>query len=148
MGNRCEQCSKFVSLETAEPEVNSVDIAGTTVTVDARSVRNCAECSTEMKSLDLNEDHELELSQFEGWADLGESRQAQLKEAWDAGNIEVEVEDGGGAETSEGGGSRYQKNILTTTLPFTAKFSWEGLDFTFNGSVTCEHAASEYEDCQ
>ena len=97
MGNRCEQCSKFVSLETQEPEVNSVDIAGTTVTVDARSVRNCQECSTEMKSLDINEDHELELDKFEGWSELGEKQQAQLKEAWEAGTIEIEVEDDGGA---------------------------------------------------
>lgn len=67
---------------------------------------------------------------------------------WDAGNIEIEVEDGGGAQTDESGGHRYKKNILTTTIPFTAKFSWEGLDFTFNGSVNCEHAASEYEDQQ
>jgi len=148
MGNRCEQCNKFVGLETAEPEINSVDCTGTTVTVDARSVRNCQECSTEMKSLDINEGVELELDKFTGFSDLGEKQQAQLQELWDAGEIEIEAEEDGTAETSEAGGSRYKKNILTTTIPFTAKFSWEGLDFTFSGSVVCEHAASEYDDCQ
>lgn len=142
---RCEQCCKFTSLDTQEPEVNSVDVSGTTVTVDARSVRNCADCGTEMKALDINEDFELELDKFEGFAELGEKKQEQLREAWEAGSIEIEVEDDGG-ETNESGGSRYKKNILTTTINFTAKFSWEGLDFKFTGAVNSEHAASEYEE--
>lgn len=143
---RCDSCNKFVSLDTQEPEINLVGISGTTVAVDARSVRTCAACGQELKALDINKDVELELDKFEGFDELGEKQQDQLREAWDAGTLEIEVEEAGDGETSESGGSRYKKNILTTTIPFVAKFSWEGLDFTFNGSVTSEHAASEYEE--
>ena len=140
MGNRCEQCNRWVSLATQEPEVNSVDISGTTVTLDCRSVRNCQECLTEMKALDINEELELELDGFEGFSGLGEKKQEQLREAWDAGTIEIEVAEDGGSTDEAGGGS------LTTTVAFTAKFSWEGLGFTYSGKFSCENAASEYDD--
>jgi hypothetical protein len=58
VANRCESCSKFVSLETGEPEIQGEDLDDTNVTVSVRLVRNCAECSGEMKetTFDLEAD--------------------------------------------------------------------------------------------
>jgi len=99
----------------------------------------------EMKALDINEEVELELDKFDGFSNLGGKKQEQLREAWDAEQLEIEVTEDGGS-TDESGGGRYKKNILTTTVEFTAKFSWEGLDFTYSSNFSCEHAASEYDD--
>jgi len=52
MSNRCPDCSKFVSLEQAEPELE-VEVNGNTVAGTVRLVLACADCSTEMKEVNL-----------------------------------------------------------------------------------------------
>jgi len=50
MGNRCPNCSKFVSLEAQDPEVQSCDVElDGTVSAEVRLVLACAECGDEGK---------------------------------------------------------------------------------------------------
>jgi hypothetical protein len=57
---RCPDCNKFVSYDEPEVEVNSVDLEqtkdGVQATADLRVVLKCADCGTELKALDFNED--------------------------------------------------------------------------------------------
>lgn len=51
---RCPDCTKFVSMETGDPEVNNVEVDDSGhVTAEVRIVRNCADCGTELKSADF-----------------------------------------------------------------------------------------------
>lgn len=47
---RCENCSKFVSLELQDPEIEDLELHDDgSLTGEVRIVRNCAECGSEMK---------------------------------------------------------------------------------------------------
>lgn len=51
---RCPDCSKFVSQDLADPEVNSLEINGDgTVTAEVRVFLACADCGTELKEATL-----------------------------------------------------------------------------------------------
>lgn len=100
---RCPDCSKFVGLETEVPE-SEVDLeidfaedgASLSLTGTVRVVRNCAECSQELKGADFD----IELSDVKV---TGEPVPADMREHVTA-SAEV-------SETESGGG-RYKKNLI------------------------------------
>ena len=137
-------------MENGEPEVNfdSPTIEGTTVNVSAdfHHTRNCADCSTELKSVDDNVGEEFDIEDTDEFKALPEDDRKSLKEALTSGEAEVEVEDDG-SDASEGGGGRYAKNIITVTAPFTATVTCGEKTFAFKGELKMENAASNYEEC-
>lgn len=153
---RCPDCGKFVSMENGEPDVNleceysdgSFQISG-----EIHHARNCADCSTELKSIDLSPDVDVELHQFEDFDKLSAADQQAFKLALDKGeaSIECDPEDG---EVEESGGGRYQKNIITVRVPFTitvkatvSKKDPGPVTLTYSGEVSEENPASAYEEC-
>lgn len=78
MSNRCEECQKFVSLQTEEPEDYGLDISGLSLTGEISMARSCMDCGGEMKEYIF--DVEIELSDFwpEGWPDISEGREISL----------------------------------------------------------------------
>jgi hypothetical protein len=96
MTSRCPDCNKFVSLETGDPEVTSVDVSGNEVTVEVRLVRNCADCGGEMKEANVGGEATIPDDVFEEHA--GEGHELTGEE--------------GGADTIESGGGRYAKNMI------------------------------------
>jgi hypothetical protein len=141
-----------VGLETQDPEESDsrVEYSGGSfqVAVDFRSVRNCAECSSEMKDFEGSAEGEFPLEDLDGWTDLSEEQRKELTKALEDGSIEpsLEVECG---STDESGGSRYRKNILTTTFPITISVEYghpSPKTLTISGDVQAEAAASEYNE--
>lgn len=74
---RCPDCNKFVSYdESAEPEVNDLQISEGNVTGQVRVLLTCAECGTELKeanfdidvSVELPEHHTCHVAAIEGCA--------------------------------------------------------------------------------
>ena len=156
---RCPDCGKFVSMDNADPEVSSLEaeLDGESIKVccSVRAVRTCADCSTELKSLDLELEETLEIAALSGYAELAEENRTVLQELLageiEGGEIEVEVEEGG-AETDESGGGRYKKNLLTTTVTADVTVTCthpSGTNFTVEGQVELseENPASAYEEC-
>lgn len=156
---RCPDCSKFVGLENQDPEINSLeaefaDEQTVSVSVSARHVRACADCGTELKAVDCDDEQTVEVSAFEGYTNLNEAQKAGLKIAIDGrADAELEVEEGG-ASADEGGGGRYKKNIVTVIIPFTVTLTadpepeegWEKISLTHSGEFKFENAASSYDE--
>lgn len=152
---RCPDCNKFVSMENADPEIGSVDCEYSDdsfqVTADIRAVRSCADCSTELKSLDLNLEQSVELSQFDGWKGLSEEQQKLVREQLESGEANVESNPGEG-RMEESGGSRYKKNMITIAVDYSIEITvhpeeGDSINLTYNGELSEEHAASEFEEC-
>ena len=57
---RCPDCNKFVSFDEGEPELQSIDINGNSVTCEVRIVMNCAECGQELKEAMLDMDADVD----------------------------------------------------------------------------------------
>lgn len=80
-GNRCESCSKMVSLETREPDTSDFDPSFDggedgegQVTGSIELYRDCAECSSEMKSTTL------EIEAQVVWEPIGEGENERPKD--------------------------------------------------------------------
>lgn len=59
---RCNQCNKFVGVEEADPEVNSLEIdSDGRVSAEVRIANNCPECSSEMKEASFDVDLEADI---------------------------------------------------------------------------------------
>jgi hypothetical protein len=58
---RCPDCSKFVSLEEMEPEVESIELSddGEQVNAEVRICNACADCGTELKEANFSIEHTL-----------------------------------------------------------------------------------------
>jgi len=155
---RCPDCSKFVSMENADPEVNDIegqaDIANVIITASVRGVRNCAECGTELKDCDMDMEDTVDVEQLDGFKKLTEVQQAGLLAALEAGEAEIEVEDNGG-EVDEAGGGRYAKNMLTTRILYKLTITFKAVESGNEVTVSIEHegdlesknAASEFNEC-
>lgn len=63
---RCPDCSKFVSMDTSDPEVEDVNIDGTMITVNVHLVRCCSDCGTELKETTLSTDTDIDFAILEG----------------------------------------------------------------------------------
>lgn len=106
---RCPDCQKFVSLEFQDPEVESIEIEGLTVTAMVRIVRVCAECSQEMKEATLEMSAELDASEF---ADHWDEEKGEPREG-----CELTVEECGADQIEEGGG-RYKKSYFGAEVSY------------------------------
>ncbi len=139
MANRCNDCNKFVGLETQDPEVDSIEVDGEQVNVTVTITRACAECGTEMKTASL------EFSDtFEG-PDPEDA--VKDKDAADDEKPEhdLEVEENG-VEMIEEGGGRYAKSYYGATVEYTVTCSC-GCGFEHSGSASDKIAASAMDDC-
>lgn len=129
MGNRCQSCEKFVSLEFDESniEINDLEVSdewdGENVTVhvtgNVRIVRTCADCGDELKEATLDIDSEVPLT-----VDIKPHRAKPPKGEnhcqWKKGCGDLTVEDDG-ASGSEEGGHRYKAAYFgaSTTITVT-----------------------------
>ena len=153
MANRCPDCSKFVSLDTEDPEEESFDFElnedGVTVTATLTQLRNCAECGTAMKSYT----HELE--EVILWETIGVVRDSlddENKKWWDkmiSGDdspYDCNVESCG-TSSDEGGGSRFQKNMISASVDVCITLKGpSGLKIEHDETLTSSVAASDFED--
>lgn len=154
---RCPDCMKFVGMENGEPEINSfeVDRTGTTfdITLSARHTRNCAECSTELKDVDIDESTSLELADFEGYKNLSEANRARLDKAIeeDSADLSVELEEGE-SEVNESGGGRYKANDISITFNGTVRLELDSdkgnkLELTKSFDIVATNTAGSYNEC-
>lgn len=149
---RCPDCSKFVSMETGDPEVNSLEAefsdGSIRVSSDVRVTRNCADCGTELKDHTYNPEDTIELAQFDAWQKLSESQRQALVKAGDAGDLEIEIEETG-SSVDESGGSRYKANEITLTLDYQITVKGGGLaePITFDGSLQEMETAGAFDEC-
>lgn len=62
MANRCPSCNKFVGIEAAEPEVNSVEVEadGEAVRADVRLALVCLECGEELSEYNFEIEAEID----------------------------------------------------------------------------------------
>lgn len=147
---RCPNCNKFVGMENGDPEVDNIEASADGdsihVTATATGYRNCAECSTQLKSLCVDFEDDVALDKFDGWKDLPEPERAKFIAALEGGKLELEAESSSG-EASESGGGRYAKNMITTALDYTLTATLGEKSLEYNGTLSSENAASEFEEC-
>lgn len=149
---RCPDCSKFVSMDNADPEVNSVEVVyngdkTATVTADIRLIRACADCSTELKSLDVQVEETVDLTEMTKDGD-GENKVDgdALHTALDSLDAELEVE-GEDCEVEETGGSRFAKNMIQFSLAVVVSVELNGATYKVPVSLNDEAAAGDFEEC-
>lgn len=128
---RCPDCSKFVSFDQQEPEIEA-DLDGETVTGTVRLVLACAECGGELKEANLD---------FEADVDH------------ECGNEEYEITDTSGDvndryETTDKNGKpispRYQKHYYGADISITVHCS--GCDEDIAVSALVEEQASGFDE--
>lgn len=150
---RCPDCNKFVSMETAEPQVDSIETSFRRegpldgvfeINCSGQTERNCADCGTTLKSCSWDAEGEERLSDLEGWKDLSEKKQKEIIEKLEEGKIEAEINEDG-TEANESGGSRYQKNMIESIVHYRMEIGGEGL--SIEGQVSSHNAASEFDEC-
>ena len=145
MSNRCPDCSKFVSLEVQEPEVEA-DIDGDTVTGTVRLVLACAECGTEMKEANLNFEivtgHECnETPEASGVIKVAEEGQMFEVEDTQAEAMDRYQDTGRHGKPLK---SFYQKHFYGADVTVTVKC--EGCGETFTLTDTVEEQASGFDE--
>lgn len=100
---RCPDCQKFVSLEFADPEVDSLEVGDGAVSCTVRIVRNCGECGQELKEATLELSHDIDHDT-------------------EKGKHTLEVEETGVDQIEEGGG-RYKKSYFGASVSFKVECS-------------------------
>lgn len=155
-GNRCPSCNKFVGLENADPETDSLQAmcesrGNIRVEGDLRHARNCADCGETLKEIDEHVEEHISLDQFKGWDKLDAAQRKLIEDAMEAGELEVDVEEDG-TSADESGGHRYKKNMIVCTADFTLEFEWKPgepmppIKFTHSGQFRMENQASSYNE--
>ncbi len=107
MPSPCPSCSKLCSLETAEPEVNDLEMdADGQVSASARVARTSACCGEEMKEFtyELTDDRSADLTKHEQEFHNGEKQEYTIDED--------------SSEVDESGGSRYAKNMIKCVIQY------------------------------
>ena len=138
MGNRCNECNKFVGLETQEPEEDSIEVSDSgTVTIEVTIRRNCSMCDSEMKSLELEATEEVDgdfLSKH--------SEDSVMDNGHGHGNWSVELDT---IELTESGGGRWAKNMIgfSSTATVTCVCGE-----TTTVTLEASEAASSFDDSQ
>ena len=150
MGNRCESCQKFVSLDAAEPEEESTELEGDEITSSVRVHLDCAECGSEMK------EYTFELS--ESLPDDVIDHRAEHDEAKDGKDINVVYDS---AEVGDFYRPRVppkpRKDGTIPRVPMRFQTHFYSLSATFNVNCDCgkefdnieitdEIAASSFEE--
>lgn len=114
---RCPDCSKFVSLETTAEMNGEVSVAEDgQITADIRLIRNCADCSTELKDTNLD---------LEGKVETEEPCKDGTEHSWEL-DEEGEPEPYDRAQTTDKNGkpiksSRYIKTFIGVELTVGVK---------------------------
>jgi len=134
MGNRCNDCQKFVGLENGDPEVDGEDLTEGTVTIEVRLTRNCAECSGELKeyTFPLEADHSDEIKAHEEEHHDGDPQEYTL-----------EVDS---TEADESGGGRYKKNMISVTAHYTITCDECKAEVVADAEVSDEAPASSFDE--
>ena len=139
MSNRCPDCSKFVSLEAQEPEVDSSDVDGDTVTGTVRLILTCAECGTEMKEANL--DFEIPIDhECEGETDETIAQVFEIEDTQADSTERYQDTDKKGKRIP----SRYQKHFYGADITVTVKC--EGCGDAFTLTDTVEEQASGFDE--
>lgn len=109
---RCNDCNKFVGLDLGDAEVQSgpdIDESGN-ITCEARIVRNCAECGTELKEANFS---------LEGQMDVeGHTGEGHELEAEETSSEATERQDG-----KPGTPSRYRRSFFGINVDVAVKCS-------------------------
>lgn len=154
MGNRCNNCNKMVGLDNGEPTVENIEAEWDqdefSLTAQVTGTRVCQDCSDEMKTLSMDMEGTVKLEAIEDFKKLTPERQELVRTALKDGEAEISI-DGSGGDVSEGGGGRYKKNIITTTIDYDLTVSvtvpdGEDIELSHSGNLQSENAASEFED--
>lgn len=128
---RCGNCNRFVSMDMADPAVDSIEVdADGNVEARISIVRTCAECGDELKEATLD------------LVELIEPPPEDQAQGEDGHELEVEET---GVDAIEKGGGRYQKSFFGAEVAFTVKCNC-GCGFEKEGSFSDEVAASEMEE--
>lgn len=152
---RCPDCSKFVSMETQDPQTDGLDVDFVSsgkadgefnVTWEATTVRQCADCGTELKSLTVDAENTIPLEDFKGWDELTTAEQEELVRALDNDECQLKIEEES-TNASESGGSRYAKNIITSMVTYRISFKTAKGEMSYQDNLSSENAASEFEEC-
>lgn len=133
-GNRCANCNKWVSLETDDPEEQSVEVNDYgTVEVEVSISRNCADCGQQMKEATIT-----------GEADLDDSwiSEHSSDDAFENGHGDWEAESSN-MELTESGGGRYAKNMIGFSCSVTVTCKCGA---TSEVTVSGEEAASSFDE--
>lgn len=143
MGNRCPDCTKFVSLDQGDPEVNSIEIDDSGhITANVRAVLNCSECSTEMKDYDftteLDPDEIVEHVQMH--QDAGEEFELSIEEGSSEAEDRYENKDRHGKPITN---PRYQRHYLGYSLDVKVTCS---CGEEFDVTITDEEMASSFNE--
>jgi len=128
---RCDSCNKFVGLDFSDPELESIEVDGTSATATVRIVRTCSDCGQELKEATL----EME-DTFDGPKDedaAGEDKEHDLS-----------VEDDSVEQIEEGGG-RYAKSYFGASVRYTVSCAC-GCGFTHSGDMSDKIAASQMDE--
>lgn len=123
------------------------------ITLSARHTRNCADCSTELKDIDIDETLSVELAAFEAYEQLSEADRATIDRAIeeDSANLSVEIEQGD-ANVDESGGGRYQANKIEITFNGTLVLEYtpdegEPIKLTHSFEIVSTNTAGSYNEC-
>ncbi len=130
---RCPDCQKFVGLETNEPEVEDIDIDNEGhISGSIRIVRNCADCSTELKEYNFDIDADVDIEEPD-----------EPKDGEKPHEHELSIEETS-CDSTETGGGRYKKNMIGYCLSYNVKCS--SCDFETDGSIEDSTPASSFDE--
>lgn len=131
MPNPCPNCSKMVSLDFQDPEVNDLElnVEGRKITASVRIVRQCADCGTDMKEATLDVDLEVPKCNHDDGKGLPHVLVDEVEESL--------------SQLEEGGG-RYAKSYFGAEGEFKVKCACgQAIAVQWSDKV----AASEMEEC-
>lgn len=131
---RCPDCSKFVSMDFSEPEVDDIQVTEEgEVTASVILTRTCADCGGDLKT-----------AQLEMTVDLGKECEEHVnKEGEEVHDLEIEA---GDVNQIEEGGGRYKKAFYGAEVCFTITCACDK-EWNVEGSMSDKVAASEMEEC-
>jgi|WetSurMetagenome_2_1015567.scaffolds.fasta_scaffold377733_2 hypothetical protein len=121
---RCPDCCRFVSLDTQDPEVESLEADGDRIIATVRITRVCADCGTELKEATIELEHALPDLFVEEHADH---------------DLDVD----GDVELTEQAGGRYAKSYIGARLAFRVYFNGGEV---YANEMESSVAASEFEE--
>lgn len=129
---RCPDCNKFVGLEMGDPEIEEIEIdEDGRIDATVHIVRQCAECSTDLKEATLEMSGEIPV---------------EIADKHKGDDCELEIE--GEAEAIEEGGGRYAKSYYGASVNYTVRCSCQDAkdDPIYEGSLDEKIAASEMDE--
>jgi len=126
--NRCNDCSKFVSLEASEPECNQIDIdEDGNIEAEVRLILTCSDCAGEM--------HESPATvESDGAADFVHGADCKMEEGFSIDNPTWNV--------LEGGGGRFSKHTYAGET--TALVTCDKCQATLEVQISTEEVAASY----